>query len=91
MHDDVGRSPELVMIGNFHVPNRLRVYGQVGKLSAEYPGALLNVMVHRSEEFPKTLSEEDEQPPLVLARPTGSAADQLHQVAHELLQKMGVI
>jgi chromosome partitioning protein len=91
MHDDMGRSPELVMIGNFHVPNRLRVYGQVGKLSAEYPGALLNVMVHRSEKFPKTLSEEDEQPPLVLARPTGSAADQLHQVAHELLQKMGVI
>jgi chromosome partitioning protein len=78
------------MIGNFHVPNRLRVYGQVSKLSTEYPGALLNIMVHRSEEFPKTLSEEEEQPPLVLARPTGSAAEQLHQVAHELLQKMGV-
>lgn len=91
MHDDVGRSPELIMIGNFHVPNRLRVYGQVSKLSSEYPGALLNVMVHRSEEFPKTLSEEEEQPPLVLARPTGGAAEQLHQVAHELLKKMGVI
>jgi chromosome partitioning protein len=90
MHADVGRNPELIMIGNFHVPNRLRVYGQVSKLSTEYPGALLNIMVHRSEEFPKTLSEEEEQPPLVLARPTGSAAEQLHQVAHELLQKMGV-
>lgn len=91
MHDDVGRSPQLVMIGNFHVPNRLRVYSQVGKLSTEYPGALLNVMVHRSEEFPKTLSEDEEQPPLVLARPTGGAAEQLHEVARELLQKMGVI
>jgi chromosome partitioning protein len=91
MHSDVGRSPQLVMIGNFHVPNRLRVYGQVGKLSAEYPGALLNVMVHRSEEFPKTLSEDEEQPPLVLARPTGGAAEQLHDVARELLRKMGVV
>lgn len=91
MYDDVGRSPRLVMIGNFHVPNRLRVYGQVSKLSSEYPGALLNVMVHRSEEFPKTLSEEEEQPPLVLARPTGGAAEQLHEVARELLHKMEVI
>jgi chromosome partitioning protein len=48
-------------------------------------------MVHRSEEFPKTLSEDDEQPPLVLARPSGSAAEQLHKVSCELLQKMGVI
>lgn len=91
MHNDVGRSPELVMIGNFHLPNRLRVYSQVSKLSTEYPGALLNIMVHRSEEFPKTLSEDEEQPPLVLARPSGSAAEQLHEVAHELLKKMGVI
>lgn len=91
MREDLGRSPELVMIGNFHVPNRLRVYSQVGKLSAEYPGCLLSIMVHRSEEFPKTLSEEEDQPPLVLARPNGGAAEQLHQVAHELLQRMGVI
>ncbi|WP_300436917.1 ParA family protein [Zoogloea sp.] len=91
MRDDVGRSPEMVMIGNFHLPNRLRVYGQVSKLSTEYPGALLNIMVHRSEEFPKTLSEDEEQPPLVLARPSGSAAEQLHKVSSELLQKMGVV
>lgn len=91
MRDDLGRSPELVMIGNFHLPNRLRVYSQVTKLSNEYPGALLNVMIHRSEEFPKTLSEDDEMPPLVLARPSGGAAEQLHELAHELLSKMGVI
>lgn len=91
MHDDFGRSPELVMIGNFHVPNRLRVFGQVSKLSNEYPGALLNVMIHRSEEFPKTLSEDEDQPPLVLARPSGLAAQQLHELAHELLKKMGVV
>jgi chromosome partitioning protein len=91
MRDDLDRSPELVMIGNFHLPNRLRVYSQVTKLSNEYPDALLNVMIHRSEEFPKTLSEDDEMPPLVLARPSGVAAEQLHELAHELLAKMGVI
>ncbi|MDD3353259.1 ParA family protein [Zoogloea sp.] len=91
MRDDFGRSPEMIMIGNFHLPNRLRVYSQVSKLSSEYPGSLLNVMIHRSEEFPKTLSEEDVQPPLVLAKPTGTAAEQIHKVGKEILHKMEMI
>jgi chromosome partitioning protein len=89
MHDDFGRSPELILLGNFYVETRLRVFGQIGKLQEEYPGALLPTMIKRSEEFPKTLSD-DEQPPLVLARPSSSASDQLRSVAKELLSKMGV-
>ncbi len=90
MRSDFGRNPELLLIGNFHTPNRLRIHGQISKLSEEYPGALLDVMINRSEEFPKTLSEDEQQPPLVLARPTSSSTEQLRQLSHDLLTRMGV-
>ncbi len=90
MHDAVGRSPELVVIGNFYTPNRMRVINQVALLSQEYPGALLDNVIQRSEEFPKTLSQEDDLPPLALARPSSDPAQELKAVARELLVRMGV-
>jgi len=91
MREDIGRSPELVVIGNFHTPNRLRVINQMSVLSREYPGALLDTVIRRSEEFPKTLSEDDDLPPLALAKPTSESADELRAVAKALLVKTGVI
>lgn len=91
MREDVGRSPELLVVGNFHTPNRLRVINQMSVLSKEYPGALLDTVIRRSEEFPKTLSEEEDLPPLCLAKPTSDASDELRSVAKALLVKMGVI
>ena len=91
MHDAVGRSPELVVVGNFHTPNRLRVINQMAVLAKEYPGALLDTVIRRSEEFPKTLSEEDDLPPLALAKPNCEAVEELRAVAKALLVKLGVI
>ncbi len=91
MREDVGRSPELLVVGNFHTPNRLRVINQMSVLSKEYPGALLDTVIRRSEEFPKTLSEEEDLPPLCLAKPTSDASDELRSVAKALLNRMGVI
>lgn len=91
MREGVGRSPELLVVGNFHTPNRLRVINQMSVLSKEYPGALLDTVIRRSEEFPKTLSEEDDLPPLALAKPTSESSDELRAVARALLIKMGVI
>jgi chromosome partitioning protein len=90
MREDIGRSPELLVVGNFHTPNRLRVINQMSVLNKEYPGALLDEVIRRSEEFPKTLSEEDDLPPLCLAKPTSDARDELHAVAKALLNRMGV-
>ncbi len=91
MREDIGRSPELVVIGNFHTPNRLRVINQMSVLSHEYPGALLDNVIRRSEEFPKTLSEDDDLPPLAMAKPTSESAIELRAVAKALLEKTGVI
>ncbi|MBS4019867.1 MAG: ParA family protein [Dechloromonas sp.] len=91
MRSDAGRSPELLVVGNFHTPNRLRVINQMSVLSKEYPGALLDEVIRRSEEFPKTLSEDEDQPPLTLAKPTSESSDELRAVAKALLVKMGVI
>lgn len=91
MREDVGRSPELLVVGNFHTPNRLRVINQMSVLSKEYPGALLDNVIRRSEEFPKTLSEEEDLPPLCLAKPTSDPSDELRSVAKALLVKMGVV
>lgn len=90
MREDIGRSPELLVVGNFHTPNRLRVINQMSVLNKEYPGALLDEVIRRSEEFPKTLSEEEDLPPLCLAKPTSDASDELRAVAKALLIKMGV-
>ncbi len=91
MRQDIGRSPELLVVGNFHTPNRLRVINQMSVLNKEYPGALLDEVIRRSEEFPKTLSEEEDLPPLCLAKPTSDPSDELRSVAKALLVKMGVI
>ena len=91
MREDMGRSPELVVVGNFFTPNRLRVINQMGVLSREYPGALLDVVIRRSEDFPKTLSAEEDLPPLSLAKPTSDASSELRAVADALLVRMGVI
>lgn len=91
MQSSSGRSPDLVVVGNFHTQNRLRVVNQMAVISENYPGALLDTLIRRSEEFPKTLSEDDDLPPLILAKPTSEPSDDLRAVAKALLVKMGVI
>lgn len=85
------RSSKMIMVGNFHTPKRLRVYSQISTLSQEYPGQLLEAMIHRSEDFPRTLSADDYLPPLALTNPSLPASEQLREVARELLQKMEVV
>jgi len=91
MRENVGRSPDLLVVGNFHMPNRLRVIKQMAVLAKEYPGAMLENVIRRSEEFPKTLSEEEDMPPLCLVKPTSETTGELRTVAKDLLVKMGVI
>lgn len=91
MHEDMGRAPELMVIGNFYTANRMRVINQMSMISAKYPGSLLDAVIRRSEEFPKALSAEMEDlPPLVLAKPFSDPANELRAVASEILVKTGV-
>lgn len=91
MRENTGRSPDLLVVGNFYIPSRTRAAKQIALISNQYPGALLDVSIRRSEEFPKVLSDDDDMPPLFLAKPTSDAADELKAVAKELLKRMGMI
>lgn len=92
MRTEYGKSPELLIFGNFKTPNRLRIPPQVEFLSKKYPGALLEESIRRSEEFPKTLSSEEiDMPPVALAKPSCDPSVELRAIAESLLLKMGVI
>lgn len=91
MREDVGRSPELMLLSNFMTSNRARVDEQVAVLCHQYPEAMLNKGIRRSEDFPKTLSAKEKLPPLVLAKPSSDACIDLRDVAAEILARMGVI
>lgn len=87
MKTDYNKFPELVILGNFYDMRRARVAGQVVALNKKYPGAWLEKQVSTSEEFKKALDDE-EMMPLVLSRPTTSAAEQLRAVTGALVERM---
>ncbi|AOY97608.1 hypothetical protein BKK79_37375 (plasmid) [Cupriavidus sp. USMAA2-4] len=90
MQDQFNRSPELVIVGNFFDPNRVRVMGQLMTITQTYQDAWLDRTIRRSEDFPKALNGETDVP-LVLFKPSSASANELRDVADALLVRMGVI
>lgn len=90
MRDQFERSPELVVVGNFFDPGRVRVIGQMATLTREYRDAWLETTLRRSEDFPKSLASGDNLP-LALAKPSGEASRELLAVAKALIQRMGLL
>lgn len=91
MQADVGKYPELVILGNFFDMTRVRVAAQVIMLTKQYPDSWLDKQISSSEEFKKVLSSEESGLPLALAKPSSSAAGELRAVAQALVQKMGIL
>jgi chromosome partitioning protein len=90
MHDQFNRSPELIIVGNFFDPNRVRVVGQLMTITQTYRDSWLDRSIRRSEDFPKALTGESDLP-LVLSKPNSQAAIELRESAEALLNRMGLI
>ncbi|WP_157763916.1 ParA family protein [Paraburkholderia aromaticivorans] len=90
MHDQFDRSPELIIVGNFFDPNRVRVMTQLMTITQTYRDAWLESSIRRSEDFPKALTGESDLP-LVLSKPSSQAAAELRDSADALLNRMGLI
>lgn len=90
MREQVDRSPELVIVGNFFDSTKLRVMAQMMTIANTYQGALLGQTIRRSEEFPKTLTLDDTLP-LALSKHSSEPARELQLVALALLERMGVL
>jgi chromosome partitioning protein len=90
MREQYSRNPELVLLPNFYDTRKLRVGKQISLLSQDYEKNLIANTIRQSEDFPKTLSNPDENIPLVLAKPAADAVGDLFTVAKALLERMGV-
>lgn len=91
MQEEHEKSPELIIVGNFFDQNRARVQAQLTTIRSKYNDEWLDSVIRRSEDFPKTLSADQFEPPLYLSKPTSTGAQDLRNVAKALLQRMGVI
>ena len=90
MHEQFGRSPELIIVGNFFDSARVRVMTQLSMIMQTYKQSLLQCWIRRSEDFPKALDNESDVP-LVLSKPGCSASSDLQNCADALLARMGVM
>lgn len=90
MYNEFERNPELIIVGNFFDPNRVRVMGQLAKITQTYKDAWLDRSIRRSEDFPRALDGENDLP-LVLAKPSSQATTEMRACADALLERMGLI
>ncbi|WP_350357370.1 ParA family protein [Paraburkholderia fungorum] len=90
MRDQLDRGPELIIVGTFFDPNRIRVMGQLMAATQTYRHAWLDRSIRKSADFNKALTEESDVP-LVLSKPSSQAATDLRESAEALLNYVGLI
>ncbi|KMY85009.1 Chromosome (plasmid) partitioning protein ParA [Candidatus Paraburkholderia calva] len=89
MQEQVERSPELIIVGNFFDAGRVRTMGQLMTITQTYNDAWLDHTIRRSEDFPKALNADSDLP-LVLAKPNSPSTAELAAVADALLERLGI-
>ena len=89
MKENYGKFPELMILGNAHDSQRIRSSVHVATIAARYKDALIQETVRRSEDFPRALDDEPKMP-LLLARPTSAAADDVRNVARAIAARMNI-
>lgn len=89
MKDSYGRCPELMILGNSHDPQRVRSNVHIATIVNRYKDALIDQTVRRSEDFPRALDEEPKMP-LLLAKPTSSAAEDVRLVARIIAERLNL-
>ncbi|WP_143325702.1 ParA family protein [Paraburkholderia ribeironis] len=89
IREQFDRNPELIIVGNFFDPNRVRVLGQLMTCTQAYRDAWLERSIRRSGDFSKAIPGESEIP-VILSKPNGQAATDLLESANALLKRMGL-
>lgn len=89
MHGRFDRNPELIIVGNFFDPNRVRVIGQLTTATQTYSVSWLDTSIRRSDDFTKELTDKTDLP-LILSKPNGQAAAELRHSADALLKRMAL-
>lgn len=90
MHNQFDTSPELIIVGTFFDPNRVRVMGQLMTATQTYRDCWLDTSIRRSDDFAKELTGETGLP-LVLSKPNSQSAAELRQSADALIKRMGLM
>lgn len=87
MREQYGRSPELIVVGNFFDSGRPAVSTHLSMIMQTYRQSLPSCWIRRSEDFYKTPDNEPDVP-LVLSKPGCGASDDLRNSADALLTYM---
>lgn len=62
MQEQVERSLELIIVGNFFDAGQVRPMGQLMTIAQTYNDAWLDHTIRRSEDFPKALNADSDLP-----------------------------
>jgi chromosome partitioning protein len=89
IHERVGRSPELIIVGNFFDSGNERLMTQLSAIMQRWKQSLLPGWIRRSEDFRKLLGNEPALP-LVLAKPGCGASNDMQSCADALLTRIGM-
>jgi chromosome partitioning protein len=89
MSESYGRCPELMILGNAHDSQRVRSSVHIATIANRYKDALIEQTVRRSEDFPRAL-DDDPKMPLLLAKPTSAAAEDVRKVTRDIANRMNV-
>ena len=84
------RSPELMILGNFFLQNRLRVTATAAQITKVYKDNWMDQPIRRSESIPKLMTT-DETLPVSLALPTDDVSQDIRAVAEALALRMGML
>lgn len=83
------RHPSLTIVGNEHDAGRVRSSLHIASIARQYGDAMINQTIRRSEDFYKAL-DEDPRAPLLIARPTSPASDDIRKVTQILIQRVNL-
>lgn len=90
MNESYGRCPELMILGNAHDSQRVRSSVHIATIANRYNDALIEQTVRRSEDFPRALDDEPKMP-LLLAKPTSAAADDVRKATRIIAERMKLL
>ena len=90
MQEHFDRSPELILVGNFFDPNRVRRISQLMTITQSYQDAWLDRSVRHSDDLTNAMPGEADLP-LVLAKPGSQAAIDLRECVDALLDRVGLV
>lgn len=90
LNNSYERSPDLLIFGNAYDAQRIRSGVHIATITRIYKEALIQQSVRRSEDFLRVMDKPVKMP-LLLAKPTSSAAEDVRLVAKAIAYRMNLL